>query len=206
MKKISKNMLLRLPIYVTYLQEKLKQDVTNISATMIAKDLSLNSELVRKDLAFVSDDVGKPKIGRDIESLIKEIETVLSYRELLKGVIVGTGNLGMALINYKCFNNYGMDIICAFDNDIKKINSVHNNIRIYSIESLLDVCKEYNIEVGIITVPIEEAQITCDMLIKAGVKAIWNFAPTHLTVPDGIVLHNENMAASIAIISQELKK
>jgi len=206
MKKISRNMLLRLPLYVTYLQQKLDENELYISAPKMAKDLGLNQEQVRKDIALVASDDGKPKIGRDIKSLISEIEHALSYKELLKGVIVGTGNLGVALMNYKCFNNYGMEIICAFDNDTKKINSVYNNIKIYSLENLEEICKENNIEVGIITVPIEWAQHTANLLVSAGVKAIWNFAPTHLTVPENVILHNENMAASIAIISQEIKK
>ena len=205
MNKISKNMLLRLPLYITYLQQKLDENETHISAPKIAKDLGFNHEQVRKDLALVTCDGGKPKVGRDIRKLIQELENVLAYKDLLKGVIVGTGHLGVALMNYRCFNNYGMEIVCAFDNDTKKINSVYNNIKIYSIDSLESICKENKIEVGIITVPIEWAQQIADLLVKAGVRAIWNFAPTHLTVPNNVVLHNENMAASIAIISQEIK-
>lgn len=205
-KSASKNQLRRLPIYLSYLREKHLEGITVISSPQIAVSLNLSEEQVRKDLNLVSSKSGKPKIGRDVKLLIYDIEEFLGYRDSRKAILVGAGHLGRALMAHDGFESYGLDIICAFDNDINKTDCIFNNKHIYSISELEKKIKENNIHIGIITVPAKVAQETCDKLVAAGIRGIWNFTSAVLEVPEGIIIQNENMASSLAILSNKLKE
>jgi len=203
---ISKNSLKRIPFYLSFLKEKKAEGLKNISSTTIAKALSLNDVQVRKDLALVSISGGRPKVGYEIERLIFDIEVFLGLNNSNTSILVGAGSLGKALLGYKGFEEYGVKIVAAFDNDPQKIGQEISSIKILDIKDLKSFCQENMIHIGIITVSLEEAQKTCDLLIDSGVKAIWNFAQTKLSVPDGILIQNENMAASLAILSRHLNQ
>jgi redox-sensing transcriptional repressor len=196
---ISKSTLQRLPLYLNYLKS-VREKYVNISATIIAEALKLNDVQVRKDLASVSSS-GKPKVGYVTEDLISELENFLGYNTVNNAIIVGAGKLGKALMGYSGFKEYGLNILMAFDSD----NSVVNEKEmIMPIDRLSELCKKMNIKIGIITVPAQHAQAVCDLLVESGVLAIWNFAPVHLRVPDGILVQNENMAAALAVLSNHL--
>jgi len=119
--KISKQTLQRLPMYLTFLKQRLTNSLDTVSATVIAQALGLNHVQVRKDLAAVSTG-GKPKTGYITHDLISQIENFLGYNDCEKAVIVGAGRLGKALISYEGFRNYGLDIIAAFDKEVDIIN------------------------------------------------------------------------------------
>ena len=191
---ISKKTLSRLPLYLGYLKEQKRFGQKTISATMIAEGLGLNQVQVRKDLAQISCG-GKPRIGYMIDELETDIERFLGYNNVNSAVIVGAGNLGKALMSYVGFKQYGLDIAAAFDADGALTNSEFNGIPIFPVEKLPDIAKRLKIHIGIITVPAPHAQKVCDMLVDAGVLAVWNFAPTVLKVPEGILVHGENMAS-----------
>ncbi len=194
----------RLPGYLTYLKEKQAEGLKNISATIIAQDLNLYHVQVRKDLALVSDG-GKPKLGYLVDDLIEDLASFLGYGEDKQAVIVGVGKLGRTLLSYGGFAEYGLNICMGFDMDDRIYGLTINGKQILSIEKLGEMIKKNNIQIGIITVPAPQAQSVCDLLIKCGIKAIWNFAPVHLKTPDGIIVQNENMAASLAVLSNELR-
>ena len=203
-KYASKNTLNRLPFYMEYLKSIKNEGEIYISSTSIAKKLKLNDVQVRKDLALVSSSGGKPKIGYEIDELILDIETFLGFKNNNKAVLVGVGSLGRALLNYTGFDNYGLSIVKAFDVSLQKIGKRVNGIEILSLDDISKFCKDNNIHIGIITVPHEQAQEVCDVLVSSGVKAIWNFAPTKLSVPEDILIQNENMASSLAVLSRHL--
>lgn len=203
-KYASKNSLKRLPFYLDYLKKKQSAGDIYISSTSIARGLGLNDVQVRKDLAMVSQTGGKPKVGYEIKELISDIKLFLGMKNDNQSVLVGAGSLGSALLGYHGFDEYGLSIVGAFDTDAHKIDSEINGFRICSMDKLTPFCQENDIRIGIITVPREGAQDVCDLLIRAGVKAIWNFAPTKLSVPDDILVQNENMASSLAILSRHL--
>lgn len=202
--QISKQALQRMPYYLNYLKTNCLGTMQNVSARMIADALRLNEVQVRKDLASVSSSGGKPKTGFAVEELVKDIETFLGYDNLNKAVLVGAGRLGKALMTYSGFANYGLEIVAAFDEDAAVVGEDIKDKPILNIEQLKSICSENNVPIGIITVPAESAQVVCDYLIQAGVKAIWNFAPTHLEVPEDILVQNENMATSLAVLSNHL--
>lgn len=199
---VSKQTLSRLPQYLSHL-ESLPETVRYISATAIAAALGLNQVQVRKDLASVSSS-GKPKVGYLRRDLIREIKAFLGYDSADEAVIVGAGKLGRALMSYGGFRDYGLNILAAFDADESLIGEDENGRPIMPVEVLKDTCQRLGVRIGIITVPASAAQSVCDLLIDAGVLAIWNFAPVRLVVPEGILVQNENMASSLAILSNHL--
>lgn len=205
-KNASKNQLRRFPIYLSYLREKQAEGLELISSPQIALSLNLSEEQVRKDLNLVSSRSGKPKVGRDIKLLIFDIEEFLGYRDSRKAVLVGAGHLGRALMAHDGFVSYGLDIVCAFDNDINKSDCIFNGKNIYSIGELEKVCRELNVHIGIITVPQKHAQAVCDRLVAVGIRGIWNFTSAVLEVPDDVIVQNENMASSLAVLSNKLKE
>ena len=205
-KNASKNQLRRFPIYLSYLRERQAEGLELISSPQIALSLNLSEEQVRKDLNLVSSRSGKPKVGRDIKLLIFDIEEFLGYRDSRKAVLVGAGHLGRALMAHDGFVSYGLDSVCAFDNDINKSDCIFNGKNIYSIGELEKVCRELNVHIGIITVPQQHAQAVCDRLVAVGIRGIWNFTSAVLEVPDNVIVQNENMASSLAILSNKLKE
>ena len=202
-KKISKSVLKRLPGYHAYLKTIQNSDSPYISATAIANALDMGEVQVRKDLAMVSDG-GRPKVGYVRERLIEDIEQFLGYDNTTDAILVGAGRLGQALLGYSGFDEYGLNILAAFDirPETKRKDS---GKPILPLDQMVPFCQEHKILMGIITVPTEFAQEACDRMIQAGIKAIWTFSPTHLDVPDHVMVHNENMANSLAILSMHLQ-
>ena len=204
-KEISRATLKRLPTYLSYLKALPSEASANISATALAAGLHMGEVQVRKDLALVSDG-GRPKIGYNREHLIADIENFLGYGNSNDAVLIGAGKLGRALLGYGGFVEYGLNIVAAFDANDTLIGTTNGGKPIMHLSRLGEVCQRYKIKIGIITVPAEYAQGVCDLLIENGILAIWNFAPKHLNVPDGILVQNENMAASLALLCKHLNE
>lgn len=202
-KRVSKSVLKRLPSYLTYLKSMQNAESPYISATALAAALGMGEVQVRKDLAMVSDG-GRPKIGYLREGLIEDIEQFLGYNNTTDAVLIGAGKLGRALLGYKGFGEYGLNILAAFDTrpDLDNPDCVKP---VYPMEQLEQFCHEHKVLMGIITVPEDRAQEVCDQLIHAGIKAVWTFAPVHLEVPPHILVQNENMATSLALLSMHLE-
>ena len=202
-KKISQSVLKRLPGYLSYLKSQPENGATHISATALANALGMGEVQVRKDLAMVSDG-GRPKIGYLRESLIEDIEQFLGYDNVTDAVLIGAGKLGQALMAYKGFDEYGLNIMAAFDRN-PKMDQTEEGKPVYNINKLTQFCRAHKVLMGIITVPAEGAQEVADLLMSCGIKAIWNFAPTHLDVPAGLLVQHENMATSLAVLSVHLQ-
>lgn len=202
-KKISKSVLKRLPGYLSYLKNLPESAPPNISATALAAALGMGEVQVRKDLAMVSDG-GRPKIGYQRESLVYDIEQFLGYDNTTDAVLIGAGKLGQALMGYVGFDDYGLNILAAFDVD-PSISMTDEGKPVYHISRLESFCRSHKVLMGIITVPADHAQEVAEKLIAGGIKAIWNFAPTHLDVPSNILVQYENMATSLAVLSVHLQ-
>lgn len=194
----------RLPLYLNFLRKLSPDKVPYISATTISKELKLGEVQVRKDLASISG-AGKPRLGYSTEELILNLEDCLGYNELTDAVLVGAGKLGGALLQYDGFERFGVKITAAFDKNEEAINP-DARPAILPMSSFESFCRENNIRIGIITVVEESAQEICNQMIKCGITAIWNFAPCKLQVPDGIHIQNENLALSLAHLSNQLSR
>ena len=202
-KEISKAVLKRLPGYLSYLKSLPKDGATYISATSLANALGMGEVQVRKDLAMVSDG-GRPKIGYLRAHLIEDISQFLGYDNTTDAILIGAGKLGQALLGYNGFEAYGLNILAAFD-AAPTAAATDDGKPIYPIDYLGEFCQSHYVLMGIITVPAQYAQEVCNKLIASGIKAIWNFAPVHLDVPANILVQNENMATSLAVLSMHLQ-
>ena len=192
----------RLPQYLEYLRS-LPEIRRTVSATAIAKALSLGDVQVRKDLAAVSG-AGKPKIGYETDKLITDIESHLGYERLTNAVLVGAGKLGRALLDYDGFENFGVKIVAGFDCNETVLKKGAKEI--LPIKDIGAYCREHDVRLGIITVGAGSAQDVCDKLVESGIEAIWNFAPVTLKVPNGVLLKQENLALSLAYLKGQISK
>lgn len=189
---VTKKVYERLPIYLDYLT---KQDRVTISSTIIARNLNLGEVQVRKDLALVSGQ-GRPKIGYQTKDLIKDLQDFLGLNQKNKAVVIGFGRLGKAIYEHPGFKDFGLNIVQAFDlNDEDK--------RVLSMSKLKSYCQENSIKFAILTLPNSVAQSVTDELVEAGILGLWNFTSLRLNVPENIIIQNENLATSFAVLLKE---
>ena len=205
-REISKATIARMPLYLHFLQEENSKGAQYISSTVIAQNISVSSVLVRKDLALVSSESGRPRLGFAVSRLIVDIEKFLGYDNLSDVVIVGAGGLGRAFLGYEGFKNNGLNVVAAFDVSEKLIGKEVAGKIILPLSQLKTFVQEHDIKIGIITVPKEAAQGVLNELVEAGVKAVWNFAPAPLRVPQDVLVKTEDLAASLAILAGKLYK
>jgi|LAHS01.1.fsa_nt_gb redox-sensing transcriptional repressor len=204
MKSFSKNQLQRYPIYLKYFKQLAEQGVEDVSSPKIAKELGYSEEQIRKDLQAVSDEAGRPKKGRNLQQLIDTLESFLGYRDSTTAVVIGTGHLGGALLNYPNFQEMGLSILAGFDVDPNKIGTTIGGKEIFALDKLPNLLPRLNAHIVIVTVPAQVAQNVVDIAVESGALAVWNFAPTHINVPDNVVIENVNLASSLAVLSHRL--
>jgi len=196
----------RLPGYYNYLRDRRTNQVRYVSAAAMAREFGLNEVQVRKDLACVSPNPGKPRKGFLVDELLDSIGQCLGYHNEDEAVLVGVGKLGSALLAYPGFGEHGVHIAAAFDIDDAVIGTQVANKTIRPLSDLPQLLARTGVRIGIVTVPATSAQAVCDLLVSAGIQAIWNFAPVHMRVPSGVLLQNENLPAQLARLSQLLSR
>jgi redox-sensing transcriptional repressor len=203
-KAIPEPTLRRLPIYYQYLKKvQAEKRLEFISCTQIGNDLNVQSIQVRKDLQ-IADAVGKPKTGYSIAELLSTIEDFLGWNNTTDAYLVGVGNLGSALLNYQGFREYGVNIIAGFDADETKVGTEICGKKILHVNKLSGMIKRMSIKIGILTVPTNIAQELADLMVKAGIHAIWNFSPVKISVPPDVIVQHENLASSLVVLSKKL--
>lgn len=202
--EVSKATLGRMPAYLRYLKEESAKGSRYVASAEIARDMGVSAVLVRKDLALVSSVPGRPRHGFAVNLLIADIERFLGYDNVSDAVVVGVGGLGKAFLSHEGFHNYGLNILAGFDVAPGIIGMTINQKPIFHLSELSKYVRQRNINIGIITVPKNVAQEVCNQMVKAGLKAIWNFAPVKLTVPQNVIVRYEDLAASLAMLSGEL--
>jgi len=195
----------RLPQYHHYLIDLEAKGARQVSTSLIGRDLNCVPVQVRKDLQYTGI-VGKPKTGYAIRELIQAIETFLGWNNVNEAFLVGVGHLGTALLGHERFSKFGLKIVAAFDRDPTKIGHKIYDKSVFSLDKLPDLAPRMSIHLGIITTPAEAAQEVADMMVSAGILAIWNFTPSRLRVPDNIFVHNEDLYASLASLSWKLAR
>lgn len=201
---IMKSTLSRLPLYYYYIEERQREGQRYVSSGAIAESLSLTPVQVRKDLASVSTKPGRTKLGFETAQLLEDIKAYLGTNELEEAVLVGVGGLGRTLLSYGGFAQYGLNIVAGFDSNPALHGMTVASKPVLDIAQLSEVVRRLSIRIGIITVPAPQAQKVADMLVEAGIRAIWNFAPTLITLPEGVLIRNENLAFSLAVLAMKL--
>lgn len=200
---VSEPTLKRLPLYHRFLKELLQQEQDSVSCTDIGEELKLDPTQVRKDLeaAGIS---GRPRIGYATVAVVDGIERFLGWKKVSEAFLVGAGSMGSALLGYRKFEECGLKIVAAFDSDPDKIGQKIHGKHVLALDKLANLAERMHVLIGIITVPAEEAQRVAERLVAGGVRAIWNFAPVRLRVPEHIIVHNEDLYCSLASLSQKL--
>jgi len=194
----------RLPKYLNYLRATSANGCAQISSSAIAQDMHLTPVQVRKDLAYITS--GKPRVGYDILHLIERLEHFLRSDSTHNAVLVGVGHLGKALLSYNGFSRYQLQILAAFDKDEHLVGTTIHKKQVFSVDKIASLTARLNAMIGIITVPVESAQAVCDQLVLGGVRGILNFAPVHLNVPKSVIVRNEDIAASMALLANSIQE
>ena len=203
--EISKAAFLRFPAYLRYLKAEEAAGVGYVSSSEIAEDMHLSAVCVRKDLALVASEPGKPRLGFAVGKLIGDLERALGYHLKTHACVVGAGRLGRAFLVYDGFEHYGIDVVAAFDISPAQVGALRGK-PIYPMERLKEIAERENVKLGILTVPGDAAQQACDAMVEAGITAILSFAPAYVRVPEGVTLRCEDLAATLASLSAETEK
>ena len=201
---IPKSTLSRLPLYYSHIRKMQQQGDKYVSAAAVAQSLNLNPVLVRKDLSGVSSVEGKPRAGFEIDTLLNDLSEFLGYNKVDEAILVGVGSLGRLILTNTEFSSMGLDIAVGFDKDPDLVGLQIGSKYILPMEKMESYIKRTGVKIGIITVPADQAQSVCDQMVECGILAIWNFAFTLLNVPKGILVKNENLPSSLAVLSQQL--
>lgn len=202
---LSQGTLQRLPQYLIMLKGEQNQGRTAITAGGIGAVVQVSPSQVRHDLAACGAVRG---IGEayDVAELMGVIEHALGYDDVASAVIVGAGQLGRALLSYQNYSDYGVDVLAAFDANEDLAGTEVGGKPILPVKRMTSLCRRMKVQIGIITVPAAYAQETCDKLVEGGIQAIWNFAPVHLKVPEGVIVKNEIIAVSLGELSRQLQE
>ena len=199
-KKISESTIHRLSIYYRALVALENEKFTTISSKELAKREKLTPAQVRKDLSFFGS-FGTRGLGYPVTELKIKIAEILGLNRLWNVALIGVGNIGSALVSYKEFAKQGFNIKLIFDNDQRKIGSNHKGIIVSDIQELRKLAVTEKIDMVIIAVPASAAQSVIDEVVVSGVKAIMNFVPVNLRIPDDVILRNQNMCIELEHLS-----
>ncbi|MDO5310143.1 MAG: redox-sensing transcriptional repressor Rex [Planctomycetia bacterium] len=200
----------RLPSYLRLLTELRARGEQVVSCTRIAEEFGQLSVQVRKDLAITGVS-GRPKVGYRVTDLIDAIEAFLGWNKPTLAFLVGAGNLGSAILNYAGFSAHGLKIIDVFDSNSALYGKIINNRQVRSFNELVERARYLKetegiqIDMGVITVPARSAQKVADRLVGIGVRAIWNYAPVLLELPQNVVCENVKLSESFAVLTNRMK-
>ncbi|MCK4423697.1 MAG: redox-sensing transcriptional repressor Rex [Candidatus Omnitrophica bacterium] len=199
-KKIPEATIRRLGIYIQVLKKLKEKDVLDVSSEILGLESGYSASQIRKDISYFGE-CGIAGKGYDLNILYSYIQQVLGIEQGWNVALVGIGHLGMALLSYPGFKERGFNIIAAFDNDPLKTGKTLKNIKIKDISQLKSIVKKKNIQIAIAAVPAPAAQKIVNSIVEAGIKAILNFAPVVLTVPEGVKLQNADLSLEFGILS-----
>jgi redox-sensing transcriptional repressor len=196
MKKISESTVRRLSLYLRFLQEAADRGLDTISSDELARRGGVTSAQVRKDLSFFGS-FGKRGLGYSVPDLLREIRDILGLNNTWRVALVGAGKIGSALISYRDFQRRGFHIHAVFDSDPEKVGAAWGGLRVRPDAEMDRALAEDGIDIVIVAVPAEAAQKVVDRVVAAGVRAILNFAPTRLRVPESVSLRNVDMTVEL---------
>ena len=201
---IPEPVLRRVPWYLAYVGILRERKVEYVSSTQISRDLKVDASQISKDLSFL-DIKGKTRIGYEVGLLEHKLEEFLGFKRQHRAVIVGAGSLGGALMQDSGLTRYGLEIVAGFDVDPALVGTVKHGLPVYDSAEIVERCREMNVGIGIVTVPVEHAQSVADRLVEGGVKALWNFTPIRISTPEDVVISNTSIYAHLAVMYNRMK-
>lgn len=201
--KIPEATIVRLSVYSRFLEHADKKGIITISSGEIAEGVGVSPAQVRKDLAYFGE-FGTRGVGYNVKDLLRHTLKILGLNGKWSVVVVGAGNLGSALVSYRGFRERGFNVVGVFDNDLTKIGKRIMDLEVMGTEKMDQVIRENDVQIGVITVPASVAQDVVNQLVKSGVRAILNFAPTVINVPDGVEVRDMDLATRLEILTFQL--
>jgi redox-sensing transcriptional repressor len=187
-------------VYLRCLQRLKANDIRTVSSEALAKAARVKSTQLRKDLTYFGQ-FGTRGLGYDVEQLSTMISDLLGTTSLQPVILVGVGNLGLALLSYKGFEQEGFEIVAAFDVEPARNRGKTGNVPLFGMDKLTEIVRKHTVKMAIMAVPAAEAQEVANQLIEAGVAGILNFAPIVLHVPDEVMVNNVNLAIELENLS-----
>jgi len=200
MRRIADSTVRRLSLYLRFLEDFEHRGHATVSSEALATRGGTTAAQVRKDLSFFGS-FGKRGLGYPVADLACKLRDILGLNRRYRLAVVGAGKIGSALVRYRGFRQRGFDIVAIFDNDAAKIGSECDGLSVQDAERVEDYLRANSVDMGVIVVPGDQAQVVADRLVRCGVKAILNFAPAPLTVPDDVALKNVNLALELEALS-----
>lgn len=194
----------RLPWYLAYVKLLDAKSIEYVSSTQISKEINVDASQIAKDLSFLNIK-GKTRIGYEVKSLAQELADFLGFKTEHNTFMMGVGSLGAALIQDSGLSQYGLRIVAGFDVNPLRIGTSICGVPIFHVSELAQRQQEFNAEIGILAVPVENAQEASDALINGGIKAIWNFTPFRIKANDNIVLQNTSIYAHLAVMYNRME-
>ena len=201
--KVPEPTLRRLPWYLAYAKLVLKEGETNISSTQIAKNIAVDASMVAKDLSFVNVS-GRTRVGYDVKELVGVLEAFLGFTNSHKAFLFGVGSLGGALMHDNGLEQFGLEIVAGFDVKYELTGTNINKIPIHHIDRFPELQKQTDINIGVLTVPVDRAQAVSELMIEGGIQAIWNFTPYRIRVPENVIVQNTSIYAHLAVMFNRL--
>lgn len=200
MKHIAESTVRRLSLYLRFLEEFEARGHTTISSDELAARGGTTSAQVRKDLSFFGS-FGKRGLGYSVPELTGRLREILGLQKEWRVIIIGAGKIGAALAQYEGFRQRGFRVAAVFDADPAKVGQTLDGVTVRHVSELDRVAAREHPDIAVITVPAEAAQRVADQVIHAGVRAIMNFAPLRLQVPETVALKTVNMALELEGLS-----
>ena len=201
--KVPEPTLRRLPWYLSNIKLMKEKGEQYVSSTQISKEINIDTSQIAKDLSYVNIS-GRTRVGYNIDALIEVLESFLGFTNMHKAFLFGVGSLGAALLRDSGLHHFGLEIVAACYVNPELVGKDLNGIPIYHSDDFEAKMKEYDVNIGVLTVPINIAQEITDKMVDGGIKAVWNFTPFRIRVPENIVVQNTSLYAHLAVMFNRL--
>ena len=203
LERVPEPTLRRLPWYLSVCRLLKSRGELFVSSTRLSKETNIVASQIAKDLSCVNI-LGRTRVGYDIDNLIQVLEDFLGFTRMHKAFLFGAGRLGTALLNDSGLKQFGLELVAAFDVNENVVERSVAGIPVYHISELGRMMECGGVKIGVLTVPIYNAQEVADEMVRCGIKAIWNFTPLRIRVPDDIVVQNTSLYAHLSLMFNRL--
>jgi len=203
MPKVAESTIRRLSLYLRLLEEFEGQGIETVSSGALAARGGTTSAQVRKDLSFFGS-FGKRGLGYPVNELVGQLRAILGLDRRYRVAMIGAGKIGSALVQYRGFRARGFDIVAIFDSDPAKVGREWNGLPVRDIATLESFVRAEPVDMAVVVTPADAVQLIADRLVNLGVKAILNFAPIQVSVPDDVVVKTVNLALELETLSYAL--
>ncbi|MBR1631445.1 MAG: redox-sensing transcriptional repressor Rex [Paludibacteraceae bacterium] len=193
----------RLPWYLAFAKLIQRQGGQYLSSTQIAHDIGIDASVVAKDLSYVRIS-GRTRVGYPIAQLVDLLEEFLGFKNTHRAFLFGVGSLGGALLHDSGLAQFGLDIVAGFDSKYELAGTSINRTPIHHIDRFKDLQQKMHVQIGVLTVPVDKAQEVSDIMVEGGIRAIWNFTPFRIRVPEAVVVQNTSIYAHLAVMFNRL--